>query len=93
MKSGLHVVVTIAEHACDHIFLVVPLLSNTNARDHCKYVNTKAYVESLKNLVHTHVFTIFATFMETRLKKFCDFPLFSTFLFVRSAFVVYENEA
>ena len=57
VKSGLHIVVTIAEHACDHvlkrvlkllIYRVQYVLWNMNTCDHYNYVKTNAYLESLK---------------------------------------------
>ena len=61
LKLGLHIVVTIAEHACDHVLTrVLKLLTyrlkcflwNMNTYDHFNYVKTKAYVESLKNVFY-----------------------------------------
>ena len=74
IKPGLHldIVVTVAEHACDHVLKRVLRLSAYRFQIFLlKYeylrslqLLTKAYVESLKNML-----AILTTAMETRLLK------------------------
>ena len=72
LKPGVHlgIVITIAEHACDHVLKRVLKLSANRFQIFllkCEYLRssqlfTKAYGESLKN-----VLAIFTPYMETRL--------------------------
>ena len=59
VKPDLHIVVTIAQHACDRVLRRVLKLSTYRLQiflvkyescDHYNYVKTKAYLESLENL-------------------------------------------
>ena len=76
-KPGLHVVVTIAEHACDYVLKMVSKLSIYQLQIFLvkyeyprsySYVKTKAHAESFKKRVRNHELAIFATYMETSLK-------------------------
>ena len=78
LKPGLHVVVTIAEHACDHVLNgVLKLLIYRSEAFLVKYKHLRSLqlcedqgiLGKLKKCVRNLVLAILTTYMETRLKS------------------------